>query len=65
MAGFENYEPYGDTWLREVRRLDKPCLIKMLSIVSRERDWYRLKYETLGAIVTPYLPGSASEKGVK
>ena len=46
-----DYEPYGPEWAREVGRLNKKQLICMLATTGKERDFFKFKYDSLGAIV--------------
>ena len=46
-----DYEPYGPQWEREVGRLSKKQLICMLAPTAKERDFYKLKHDALGAII--------------
>ena len=46
-----DYEPYGPEWVREVGRLSKKQLICMLATTGKERDFYKMKYDALGAII--------------
>ena len=45
------YEPYGPEWTREVGRLNKTQLICMLASTAKERDSFKLRLDTLSAII--------------
>lgn len=46
-----DYEPYGSEWAREVGRLSKMQLICMLAAAGKERDFYKMMYDTFVAII--------------
>ena len=46
-----DYEPYGSEWAREVGRLSKKQLICMLAASGKERDFYKMKYDSFLAVL--------------
>lgn len=43
------FEPYGEEWEKECKKLPKTTLVELLRLSGKERDYYRYRYETIKA----------------